>query len=218
MREFNIYFVGICHIIVPFAVIILWHKRTNARYMPFIAGVLMIIALSFIRGAIRSTFDRSDLFLNLMKQILLTSVLEEVCRYIAFSHVLKNYDRREDSVMYGVGHGFMEEIGTAVMVFGLISEPERETIYTDAGGFLIGGFMAITAPLFHILLSAAIFYAVQSYKVKTVLPAAIAYHFFMDFLRICAPVPLDLILEYCLLAVLTIVVIRLYRKLPETDI
>ena len=180
MREFNIYFVGICHIIVPFAVIILWHKRTNARYMPFIAGVLMIIALSFIRGAIRSTFDRSDLFLNLMKQILLTSVLEEVCRYIAFSHVLKNYDRREDSVMYGVGHGFMEEISTAVMVFGLISEL-KEKLYIRMRWIFNRRIYGNHSTSFHILLSAAIFYAVQSYKVKTVLPAAIAYHFFMNF-------------------------------------
>lgn len=51
--------------------------------------------------------------------ILAAAIFEEGGRYVAFRFLLKNYDTKEDAIMYGIGHGGIEVI--LLVGFSLIS-------------------------------------------------------------------------------------------------
>ena len=202
---------------LPFILIYLWRKRTNTRFTPLLAGLGLILLVTLIRGAIRSGFDKSDFLVNFTQQSFLTSVLEEGCRFIAFAYVLKNFDRREDAVFYGIGHGFFESVGSGFATLNHIATDKAADLSIPMSHLFLSCHATIIGTLWHILMSVLMFRAVRNGKVKIYLPIAVFLHMFSNFANTFLPVGADIIFELIEVTIMFIVTSKLYEQMAPFD-
>lgn len=177
----------------------------------------MILLVTLIRGAIRSGFDKSDFLANFIQQSLLTSVLKEGCRFIAFAYVLKSFDRRKDAVFYGIGHGFFEGIGSGIMTLNLIATEKAADLSILMSHLFLGCPATIIGTLWHILMSVLMFWAVRNEKAKIYLPIAVFLHMFSNFANTFLPTGADIIFALIEIAVMFIITSKLYTQMSPFD-
>ncbi|MCR5718748.1 MAG: YhfC family intramembrane metalloprotease [Oscillospiraceae bacterium] len=105
---------GISSTFLPFALWIIWRRKTHAAWIPMLAGVLGYLVIGTVRGAARA------ILLNPMKetspwgyylwQAVFAGVFEECGRYLVFRYLIPNRQNYRDAVSCGIGHGGLEAV------------------------------------------------------------------------------------------------------------
>ncbi len=173
MADFNCILAGTIRLITPLILLILWHKKTDARLLPAPAALLICFPVFIIAGALRSGFDRSDFLAFYIQQGILYGIFEEGVKFLSFRYLLKSYDNRKDAVTYGIGHSAFESIGSAMACLNLIGTGRAASEI-----FIVNVGYAVEGAIFVIGLTILVFYGVYSDKSIVILPAAMFLHAF----------------------------------------
>ncbi|MCH5350207.1 MAG: YhfC family intramembrane metalloprotease [Oscillospiraceae bacterium] len=157
--------------IVPAAAWMVWKQKASARTFPLIIGILSYMCISTLRGlarlAILNESVRGDPWMFYILSALLSGVFEEAGRYLVFLYVMPLYDRRDDCISYGIGHGAIEIILT------------QSFFKTDIIDSLLSCADFATGIAFSAAMSVFVF-AAANYNNKKLLAAAIGLHTFID--------------------------------------
>jgi uncharacterized membrane protein YhfC len=159
----------------PTVLVILWYKKTGARFFPAIAAFLVCFPVFFVGNAIRSGFDHSNFIAFYIQQGLLFGVFEEGTKYLMMRYFLTSYDNRKDAVTYSIGHAAYEGLGSGISCIGLIGTDKAST---DILFFHIWG--VVTGAISCAAVAVIIFYGIQKGKSIVTLPAVILAHAFMN--------------------------------------
>ncbi len=106
---------------VPVLLAIIWHKRTGAKWISLIVGMLIFPIFVFglenichqffiYQPNALSGYIASHVWAMALYGGLAAGIFEETGRLIAFRWLLKKQNGREAGVMYGIGHGGIEAI------------------------------------------------------------------------------------------------------------
>ncbi len=98
---------------------------------------------------------------------ILFGILEEGTKYLMLRFFLTSYDRKENTLSYGIGHSAYEGFGSAISCLGLIGSGKAAS---DILSFQI--MTVIDRTVFTISLTVLIFYGIKNGKSKVMLPAA----------------------------------------------
>lgn len=170
MTDLNCFLAGMVRLLTPLLLLIYWHKRTSARFMPALAALLACFPAFIIAGMIRSGFDHSNLTFYL-KQGILYGIFEEGTKFLVMRYLLTSYDSIKDAVTYGIGHSAFEAIGGGFACLNLIG--------TDRAApdiLFINVWTAFSGTLFAIPLTFIIFYGIRSGKPLPMLLTAMLFH------------------------------------------
>lgn len=206
---------------IPVVIFIYWRMkhREQTKISWLIAGAVGFIVSArvlelgvhyfcIIADNLVSRFINGHIFAFVIYGIAMAGVFEECGRFIVMKYIMKKNRTRENSVMYGIGHGGIEII--AVLVPAMISflvidvmfstgdmttalgtlgitEENAAAVFTSvqaAAAFDYGMMAAnvierILAMLLHIGLTVIVYYGITQAK-KSCLPAAIGLHMLMD--------------------------------------
>ena len=96
----------------PIILLILWTRKTKRSMKPFFVGAAVFIIFTLIlEGSLHAVILQGRLsdhvIFYVLYSCLITALIEEGGRYIAFRFVLKN-ETKEDAITYGIGHGGIE--------------------------------------------------------------------------------------------------------------
>ena len=171
MADFNCILAGVIRIITPLILLIMWHKKTDARLLPAPAALLICFPVFIIAGAIRSGFDRCDFIAFYIQQGILYGIFEEGVKFLAFRYLLKSYDNRKDAVTYGIGYSAFESIGGGMACLNLIGTGKAAPEI-----FIVNVWYAVEGAIFVIGLTILVFYGVYSNKSIVMLPVAMFLH------------------------------------------
>lgn len=235
---------------LPITLFILCRKRLNAARLPALIGALTFTvavlvlenaAHSLLRPLTSSPAVQGSVLLTAVYGGLMAALFEEFGRLAAMKLFMKKTLTKENALMYGVGHGgieavltagilYISNLATAIMVntgsigaaLGTLDEAARAATVeslsalctTDSYLFFMAGVERISAIALHICLSYLVYRALQ-YGEKRYFFAAMGLHFAVDAATVllAASVPI-LALELILLAAMAVVVwlvSRLYR-------
>lgn len=207
---------------IPVVIFIYWRKKhkEQTKISWLIAGAVGFLVsarvlelgvhyLCIIADNPVSRFINGHTFAFVIYGITMAGVFEECGRFIVIKYILKKNRTRENSVLYGIGHGGIEII--AVLLPGMISSLVIAIMFSSTGDMTttlstLGiteenaaaaltsvqtvaafdyGMMAanvierILAMLLHIGLTVIVYYGITQAK-KSCLPAAIGLHMLMD--------------------------------------
>lgn len=158
--------------LVPIVVWIVWKRKASARTLPLIVGMVGYMFISFARAFARvvvlTDSVRADPWLFYILSALLSGVFEEVGRYVIYRYAIPNYDRRDDCISYGIGHGAIEGILT-----------HRDVLNNDLIDSILDCGAFATGIAFHTAMSVLVF-AAAHYDKKKLLAAAIGLHTIVD--------------------------------------
>ena len=158
--------------IVPVIVWIVWKRKASARTFPLIIGMLSYMCISMVRAlarvAVLNDSVRENPWMFYILSALLSGVFEEVGRYLVFLYAIPTYDRRDDSISYGIGHGAIEGILT-----------HKDVLNNDIIDSLLDCGAFATGIAFHTAMSVLVF-AAAHYDKKKLLAAAVALHTIVD--------------------------------------
>lgn len=112
-------------VLFPVVLLIVWRKKTGAKLMPALFGVICFVLFALVLETIPkyplfilensvSSYILSHTWAYVLAGTLLAGVFEETGRFILFSLMKKKYRDRTDSVMFGIGHGGIE----CILLFG----------------------------------------------------------------------------------------------------
>jgi len=104
---------------VPVIAIYIWHKKTDAPFMPFVIGaaaffVFVMIVEQVVHGLVlginahMADFILTRPWLYALYGSLLAGLFEETARLLMYRTFMKKNIAREHAVSYGLGHGGME--------------------------------------------------------------------------------------------------------------
>ena len=165
-------FYTIISCLVPVVTWIVWKRKAFARTFPLIIGMISYMFISLLRGLVRvvvlTDSLKRDPWMFYIVSALLSGVFEEVGRYLVFLYAIPTYDRRDDCISYGIGHGAIEGILTHKDV---LNNDLIDSIL-DCGAFATG-------IAFHTAMSVLVF-AAAHYDKKKLLAAAIGLHTIVD--------------------------------------
>lgn len=202
---------------LPFALMIIWKKKTGAKIYPFFIGMgtFMVFALLleqlmhiFVLEA-TGTLLSDNVFLYSLYGGLAAGIFEETGRFVVMKLFLNKNGAlsKQNSVMYGFGHGGFEsimilgmtEISNLIMVItlnsglgGMLTEalrPEEAAIAIESIRglweyspfvFLAGAIERIGAIALHVCLSYVVYRAIKDRKVYLYF-VAIGIHALVDF-------------------------------------
>ena len=188
------------------------------RSMPAIVGAIIFVAFAlvlegipkaifFAGGTEISKYVLSHAWAYILLGTLLAGVFEETGRFVAFRFLLKKYQNKATSVMYGIGHGGIESaiilgitcvnyIAIAVMMQNgsidslIAATPQsqvqamNDTFSAIASFGAMDCFLAIIervcAIVLHISLSVVVFEAVRKPGKMWMFPLAIVLHMIFD--------------------------------------
>mgnify|MGYP004691430033 FL=1 len=235
---------------LPITLFILCRKRLNAARLPALIGALtftvaVLVLENAAHGLLRpltsSPAVQGSVLLTAVYGGLMAALFEEFGRLAAMKLFMKKTLTKENALMYGVGHGgieavltagilYISNLATAIMVntgsigaaLGTLDEAARAATVeslsalctTDSYLFFMAGVERISAIALHICLSYLVYRALR-YGEKRYFFAAMGLHFAVDAATVllAASVPI-LALELILLAAMAVVVwlvSRLYR-------
>ena len=100
----------------PTVLMLLWHKRTKANIGSFFKGALSFILFGIVIKSvcqmavvwIAGSFITGNLFVLAVFGGLCAGFFEEFGRYLALTKWMKDSLDKENTVMYGIGHGGVE--------------------------------------------------------------------------------------------------------------
>ena len=171
MKDLSCFLAAMINLFGPLTLLILWHRKTGARFYPAIVAFITCIPVFFIGNAIRSGFSHSAPILYYIQQGILFGIFEEGAKFLVLRYFLTSYDRRTDAVSYGIGHGSYECLGCGISCIGLIGSGRAapDILFFQLWSFAEGAVLVIA-------LTVLIFYGIQNNRYKVTLPAAILIH------------------------------------------
>jgi len=191
---------GVIAIVVPILLAVIWKKTQDAKVSSFFVGCLgfLIFAMvleqifhSVVLGATGTSIS-GNLVLYALYGGLAAGFFEEVGRFLCMKVIMRKTLSREDSIMYGIGHGGIEAIliigiseisniatslsinaGTIDAQLQQVSEESRNQLYqqisqlwtTQSHMFYAAGLERLTAMTFHICASYLVYKAIAEKKV-----------------------------------------------------
>ncbi len=116
-------FMGMFCLFFPAGVFIYLRRRMGLSAVPALMGFVSYMVISWVRALFRASLLTEGLkgtpWKYCLTSALLSGVLEEAGRYICMRYFMVNYDRLNDAVSYGIGHGGCESIlGVSMVLFG----------------------------------------------------------------------------------------------------
>ena len=238
----------------PIALMIIAKIKLKPWFLSVLVGAGTFIAFAFVLESILhnvvflATGDllTTNLWFKAIYGGLAAGIFEETGRLVAFKTVMKRHLTKENSIMYGIGHGGIEAIlilgsacisnlSTAALInsgnieslYSTLTEPTLSAtkegvaalISTPALTFYLGGVERISAITIHICLSYVVYRAIKDKNIKLFF-LAIAIHAFIDAITVLlASTVSALVLEVILMAmvaVLAVFTVKAYRKEPAT--
>ncbi len=206
---------------IPVVLLIYWRKKhkEQTKISWLIAGAVgFIVSARVLELAVHyfciifdnpvSRFINGHTVAFVIYGITMAGVFEECGRFIVMKYILKKNRTRENSIMYGIGHGGIEiivvllpsmisslviaamfssgDITTALGALGITEETASAVLPAVQAAASFGyGMMAanvierILAMLLHIGLTVIVYYGI-AYAKKSCLPVAIGLHMLMD--------------------------------------
>ncbi|MGN1014852.1 MAG: YhfC family intramembrane metalloprotease [Butyricicoccus sp.] len=230
---------------LPLVYIIFWRMRHHAHWKPLLLGVLgFVVSARVLELLVHFVFLISDnpisraingsTPLYVLYGISMAGIFEEVGRWVMFTVFRRKLDRREDAIMYGIGHGGIEVwiVTLPVVLIYLMVAIGGNAIPAETAAALMPSVQAFglgTAFCFiiervfcmgvHISLTMIVFYGVRNRNKQYLLLAIIA-HMVLDTLPALYQrgavgiVATELWLGVCCV-VLCFLAYRLYQKLRE---
>lgn len=156
--------------LIPIVAWIVWKRKASARTFPLIIGIASYMFISLLRGFARVVVTdslRGDPWMFYIVSALLSGVFEEVGRYLVFCYAIPLYDRRDDCISYGIGHGGIE----IILTHGFIKYDIIDSLL-ECDDFVRG--IAFSAAMSVLVFAAAHYYN------KKLLAAAIGLHTIID--------------------------------------
>lgn len=112
-------------LIIPLTLMIVWRKKTKAAASYFLIGIATFIIFAMVlerimhnivlsSGALGTTIT-GNIFLYGLYGGLAAGIFEEVGRYLAMKVLLPKNLNRENSIMYGIGHGGIEAVAIGTL-------------------------------------------------------------------------------------------------------
>ena len=246
---------GLIAFVLPIVLAVIIRKKTKAWIPSLFIGVGVFLAFALI---LESAFNR--IMLSVFKDALTSNILiyalygglaaglfEEFGRFIAMKTVMKKHLRKENSLMYGVGHGGAEAIamvgitmvsnlvvaaminsGQIVDTLSVFKGAELETAIkqiaplwtTPAGDFYLSGVERILSIGLHICLSYLVYRAAKQKK-GIFLLTAIALHALVDGLVVLINKLYSVYIAeaacFVMVAAILVATIIMYRKESDTD-
>ncbi|MDO5111390.1 MAG: YhfC family glutamic-type intramembrane protease [Clostridia bacterium] len=106
---------------VPILLLILWRKKTRAKWSAALWGAVIFVVFVFVLESIchrlvlvgdgkLPTFMNANPWVYATYGALAAGVFEETGRFVAFKWLLRKQNSKNTSVMYGIGHGGIESI------------------------------------------------------------------------------------------------------------
>lgn len=171
MLDLSCFLAGLINFFVPLFLLLFFKKKFDSGVFPALAAFIACFP-AFITGAlIRSLFMTDDLLTFYIMQGILFGILEEGTKYLMLRFFLTSYDRKENTLSYGIGHSAYEGFGSAISCLGLIGSGKAAS---DILSFQI--MTVIDRTVFTISLTVLIFYGIKKGKSKVMLPAAMLLH------------------------------------------
>lgn len=215
----NMGITAVISIFLPIVLLIVWKKKKKVKVAPFFIGALIFIVFALILESIchqfflvrdsgLSRFVNGNIWAYVLYGSLAAGIFEETGRFVAFKFFMKNNNKKEDAVTYGIGHGGVESI--LLVGFGMIGSILLVSTLNSMGGidsyvammpaesqdlmrsslmsfyttppyvYLMGSVERIAAIIFHIALSVLVFMAVKRPGKLYFYPLAILLHAFLD--------------------------------------
>ncbi len=171
MIDVNCLFAGLTRLLSPLLLLLLWRKKTGARFYPALIAFSICVPVFIIGAAIRSGFSYDVPIAFYIRQGLLYGILEEGAKYLVLRFLLTAYDSRKDAVTYGIGHGFYENFGAGMSCLGLIG---TDTAAPNILWFNL--WAAFEGAVSCIAFTVLIFYGIRTGKSKVMLPIVILLH------------------------------------------
>ncbi len=175
MHDINCILAGLLNLTGPWALLVLWHKKTGARILPGPVAFAVCFPVFFVAAAIRSGFSHDDAYAYYIQQGLLFGIFEEGAKYIALRYILTDHDSRRDAVTYGIGHSAYECFGAGLCCFGLIGTGKAASEIVFMNLWTVVGGAAFCAAL-----TVIIFYGIYTDKARVYLPIAMLIHAFSN--------------------------------------
>ena len=171
MKDLNCVLAGLTRLFSPAVLVILWNKKTSAKFHPAIAAFLACFPIFIIASAIRYGFSREDMIAFYVRQGILFGIFEEGGKFLMLRYVLTSCKSRNDAVTYGIGHSAYELFGSGLACFGLIGTGNAISAIFPAAIWSV-----ITGALWTVGLTVIIFYGIDNGKSRITLPAAMLLH------------------------------------------
>lgn len=170
------------------------------------------------------------------------AIFEETGRFVTMKFAMKKNLNKENALMYGVGHGGIEaillvgisqisNIATSFMInakqldsiVGVLGEEQKATVLESLSAlwttpwhhFFLSGIERMIAMALHLCLSILVYCGIRQGK-KRFVAAAAGTHFLVDFITVVVANKFSVwvveLLLFLLVAILGIMVIKLYKK------
>ena len=167
-------------ILLPLFLYICHRRRTGAAVIPSITGFLTYMVVSWIRALFRTLIVSDGSISAVVWSAVLSGVLEEVGRHVAFSKVIEGSSEPRDAISYGIGHGGCEIVLSTgmIMLNEFITAVETSTQLTST--LIPTVLFTMSGMLFHISLSMLVFISVHYRESKRYFPVAIGIHIAAD--------------------------------------
>lgn len=199
---------------LPFLLMLFWRKKTGSKIYPFFIGMGVFLIFAMLLESIlhifvleaTGTLFSENYFLYALYGGLTAGIFEETGRFVAMKFLMKKALGKEESIMYGLGHGGFESIITLGMTeisnliiimtinlgFGqtlisslsetdaaMVIEQVRPLWEASPSLFVMGIVERILAMALHVGLSYIVYRAVKDGKVYLYI-AAMLIHAFVD--------------------------------------
>jgi len=242
--------------LLPIILCIVWKIHAKAKLSAFFIGcgtfVLSAMVLEQILHtavfAVAGEMLRNNIWLYAVYGGLAAGIFEETGRFLAMRFCMKKSLKKENAILYGIGHGGIEAIlivgityvsnlvlsmminsGGLDSILAVLDEKTADTVYIQLSqlwtlapsDFLLAGVERISAMMLHIALSWLVYRAVKEKKPGFYL-AAVGIHFAVDAGTVLLVRRLPgAVLEGILLAVtvgILTCIIKNYRSYTGTEI
>ena len=207
---------GALDILIPILVLVVWKVKKKGSILPALAGAgIFVVFAMVLEGIPKAIFFGGTTALSryvwehpavyTLIGCLQAGIFEEVGRFAAFRFLLKKYEKREDAITYGIGHGGIESIlvlglgaissvtmaamvnsGTLDQVLAGLNEVQAQSVQMQiatlagygAGSMALEVLERILAMTLHIALSVVVFRAVREKKIAYLFVAIVLHAIF----------------------------------------
>lgn len=207
---------GALDILIPILVLVVWKVKKKGSILPALAGAgIFVVFAMVLEGIPKAIFFGGTTALSryvwehpavyTLIGCLQAGIFEEVGRFAAFRFLLKKYEKREDAITYGIGHGGIESIlvlgfgaissvgmasmvnsGTLDQVLAGLNEVQAQSVQMQiatlagygAGSMALEVLERIFAMTLHIALSVVVFRAIREKKIDYLFVAIVLHAIF----------------------------------------
>ncbi len=158
---------------LPAAMLYILRRKRNGRIFPAVCGFIGYMFISFVRA-----FFWLFVPAGAMSNAVLSGITEECGKFLIMKYIINSYDRHEDSVSYGIGHGGSELIlaNAAIMINGILSGEAAPGSIPEIVG-------AANSMVSHIALTMLVYISVHYRDSRKFLLYAVLIHIAEDFIK-----------------------------------